>query len=71
MEINVGANLACRYFFAKNSNPAVKRENTAEAAGPANHDQGLIILKDNGSKDLLKIFGPAPIDIPSNHELVS
>lgn len=32
MEIDVGANLACRYFPAKNSEPAGKRENTVEVA---------------------------------------
>lgn len=43
MEIDVGANLACRYFSAKNSEPAGKLENTVDAARPRNHDQGLII----------------------------
>lgn len=55
--MDVGANLACCYFSAKNSAPAGKRENTVEAASPPNPDHGLISSYSNGSLDPLKIFG--------------
>lgn len=60
MEIDVGANLACRYFSAKNSNAAGKWGNTVDASSPPNRNQRLIIKETQNSDTSYKILGIEP-----------